>query len=167
MIDFKLTTTDHATDHATDLRAPEWSFAPPLLRRGASDHDPDHCAASPALRVSNFEAATIAALVQLRGIDAEIEKLEATRADLRADLRQALIAGGSEPFEAEGVGEASIVSGRVAVETVDAKLIPDRFLKTVVDTAAAAKALKAGGDVPGLRLGEPGEPTLRIVWAKP
>lgn len=117
-------------------------------------------------RLSNFEAACLSTMSGLKSIDLEIEHLEGRRAKMRKDLREALLTSDSQVAEFEGIGKASIVAGRQAVETVDIDAVPSRFLKTVVDVAAAAKALKAGGHVPGVRLGEEGEASLRCVWAK-
>jgi len=118
-------------------------------------------------RMSNFDAAMLSSFSGLKSIDDEIERLEAMRLRQRENLRLALIETESRSHTIVGYGTASVLDGKVGVEVVDDKLVPAAFRKSSIDTAKAGKVLKNDGVVPGLKLGEPGEPSLRIVWEKP
>jgi len=118
-------------------------------------------------RLSNFDAAMLSSFSGLKSIDDEIERLEAMRLRQREHLRLALIdSSESRSHTIAGYGTATVLDGKVLVEVVDEALVPVAFRKVSIDTAKAGKVLKNDGAVPGLKLGEPGEPTLRIVWEK-
>lgn len=117
-------------------------------------------------RRSNFETACLSIMSGLKSIEAEIERLDAMKAKMRGDLLEALKASDDRSIAFDGIGEASVVSGRSTVEVVSVDAVPERFWKREVDKTAAGKALRAGGEVPGLKLTEEGALTLRVVWAK-
>lgn len=120
--------------------------------------------AAPARR-SNFEQACLSIMSGLKSIEDEIDRLEAMKAKMRAQLLEALRASDDRAIAFAGIGEANVVAGRTTAVVVDVGSIPDRFWKREVDKSAIAKALRAGGDVPGAII-EEGAPSLRVVWAK-
>lgn len=130
---------DHklTTDH--DHVVTEVVCAVPPPKEGTTDHD--HLTTPPPPRLTNFETAAWASMCALRAVDQEIEALD-------------------------GLGSASVVSGRQSVEVVDAKLVPVRFQKVEINTVAAGSALRAGAEIPGLRLGKFSKASLRVVGAK-
>jgi hypothetical protein len=120
------------------------------------------------VRRSNFESALFETLIELKRIDDAIAKLDAEKAEKRADLEKALLSSDEQSIKFDNLGSASMAKGTAKVIVVDIDAVPDRFVKRepTVDTTAAGKALRAGGEVAGLKLGEEGAPVLRVVWAK-
>lgn len=161
----KVTTNRPLTDHGDHARASEWSVSghPPV----GGDHMTTTLTTElPApLRLSNFEQACLSIMSGLKSIEAEIDRLEVRKAKMRADLLEALKTSDDRAIAFAGIGEANVVAGRTSAVVVKADLIPERFYKREVDKSAIAKALRAGGDVPGAII-EEGAPSLRVVWAK-
>ena len=125
-------------------------------------------AATAPVRRSNFEGALFETLVELKRIDDAIAKLDLEKAAKRADLEKALLASDEQSIKFDNLGSASMAKGTAKVIVVDIAKVPERFVKRepTVDTTAAGTALRAGGSVDGLALGEEGAPVLRVVWAK-
>lgn len=159
------TTNGPQTDHQTDARASEWSVGghPPVGGDPRTTTRTTDLPAPP--RRSNFESACLSIMSGLKSIEAEIDRLDAMKAKMRADLLEALKASDDRAIAFEGIGEAAVVSGRTTAVIVKPELIPERFYKREPDKTAIAKALRAGGDVAGAII-EEGAPTLRVVWAK-
>jgi hypothetical protein len=120
------------------------------------------------VRRSNFESALFETLIELKRIDAAIAALEVEKSAKRADLEKALLSSDEQSIKFDDLGSASMAKGTAKVIVVDIAKVPERFVKRepTVDTTAAGKALRAGGSVDGLVLGEEGAPVLRVVWAK-
>lgn len=119
---------------------------------------------------SNFEIATRQAIRELRDVEDQIEGLEARKAWLRENLLEALASGEDRAATLERVGTATVLDGKTTAIIDDPKLVPAKFWVNPapsIDATAVAKALRAGGEVSGARLSEPGKSSLRVVWVKP
>jgi hypothetical protein len=152
-------------DHCGKLKAFDASESARALKLG----DAQQIAPETPARLSNFDQATFSVMTQLREIDAQIEQLTCRKTELRGELQKALAASDEGKASFDGLGTASLAAGAAKVIVLDVAKVPERFVKRepTVDTTAAGKALRAGGEVAGLTLGEAGDPVLRIVWVKP
>lgn len=154
-------------DSLAHVRAQPITAAPPYAVA-----DPAKTAPTPGLRVStnNFDRAMLSDLEELRRIDIEQTFLDAKKAVIRDRVRQALNDTDEGKYTArmfDGfLAEATIAAGASKAVVVDRASVPEKFIKTEVDTTKAGKVLREGVSVPGLRL-DTAAPVLRIAFTEP
>lgn len=114
---------------------------------------------------TNFETAFDATLTDLQAVEEQLEALEQRRAKLRGDML-AMLQAADLGHMVRPAARVSQQAGRGKVEITDMTAIPSAYFRVEVNTSAVLADLRKGKDVPGVELVE-GEPTLRVVWAKP
>jgi len=114
---------------------------------------------------SNFDTAMRGALTELRGLQGEIDALEARKEKVRANLREALMQSDRARYDYDGI-TATISEGARTPKVIERNRVPAEFLETTINTKKLGEALRAGKSVPGARL-EVGQPQLRVVFDAP
>lgn len=115
---------------------------------------------------SNFYAATDSALAELKLIEAEIERLEDRRKEIRSGLAAA-IASTDDRALTRPLAKVALQDGKQSLKVDDPAKLPKELTRVVVepDKPAIIALIESGRPVPGCTLSH-GEPFVVVRWTK-